>query len=59
MTQTFQFQSSHQHIYSSATNVTATIAAGSASSGVATVTAIVIVQAGITSDIARDYGSVA
>ena len=59
MTQTFQFQSSHQHIYSSATDVTATIAAGSASSGVATVTAIVIVQAGVTSNIARDYGSVA
>jgi hypothetical protein len=59
MTQTFQFQSSHQHIYSSATNVKATIAAGSASSGVATVTAVVIVQAGVTSNIARDYGSVA
>ena len=59
MTQTFQFQRSHQHIYSSATDVTATIAAGSASSGTAVVTAIVIVQAGITSNIARDYGSVA
>ena len=59
MTQTFQFQSSHQHIYSSATDVTATIAAGSASSGTAVVTAIVIVQAGVTSNIARDYGSVA
>lgn len=58
MTQTFQFQSSHQHIYSSATNVKATVAAGSASSGVATVTAIVLTQASVTSNITRDYGSV-
>lgn len=49
MTQTFQFQSTHQHIYSSATNVKATVAAGSASSGTATVTAVVLTQAGIQS----------
>ena len=59
MTQTFQFQSSHQHIYTSATDVTATIAAGSATSGTAVITAIVITQAGVTSNITRDYGSVA
>ena len=59
MTQTFQFQSTHQHIYTSATDVKATITAGSASSGTAVITAIVIVQAGITSNITRDYGSVA
>ena len=59
MTQTFQFQSTHQHIYSSATNVKATVAAGSASSGTATVTAVVLTQAGIQSNITRDYGSVA
>ena len=58
MTQTFQFQSAHQHIYSSATDVTATIAAGSASSGTAVVTAIVITQVGLQSNITRDYGSV-
>tara|TARA_B100000579_G_scaffold9668_1_gene7172 strand:- start:13177 stop:13764 length:588 start_codon:yes stop_codon:yes gene_type:complete len=59
MTQTFQFQSSHQHIYSSATNVKATVAAGSASSGTAVITAIVLTQASVTSNITRDYGSVA
>ena len=59
MTQTFQFQSTHQHIYTSATNVKATVAAGSASSGTCTVTAVVITQAGVTSNITRDYGSVA
>ena len=59
MTQTFQFQSTHQHIYTSATDVKATITAGSASSGTAVITAIVIVQAGVTSNITRDYGSVA
>ena len=59
MTQTFQFQSTHQHIYTSATNVKATVAAGSASNGTAVVTAIVLAQAGIQSNITRDYGSVA
>ena len=50
---------SNQHIYTSATDVVATITQGGASSGTATVTAIVITQAGVTSNIARDYGSVA
>ena len=59
MTQTFQFQSGHQHIYTSATDVTATIAAGGATSGTAVVTAIVITQVGLQSNITRDYGSVA
>ena len=59
MTQTFQFQSNHQHIYTSATDVVATITQGGASSGTATVTAIVITQASVTSNITRDYGSVA
>ena len=45
--------------YTSATDVVATITQGGASSGTATVTAIVITQAGVTSNIARDYGSVA
>ena len=57
MTQTFQFQSTHQHIYSSATNVKATVAAGSASSGTATVTAVVLTQAGIQSNICLLYTS--
>ena len=52
MTQTFQFQSSHQHIYSSATDVTATIG-DSATSGTAVVTAIVITQMGLQSNITR------
>ena len=59
MTQTFQFQSTHQHLYTSATDVKATVAAGSASNGTAVVTAVVITQAGIQSNITRDYGSVA
>ena len=59
MTQTFQFQSTHQHIYTSATDVKATVAAGSASNGTAVVTAVVITQAGIQSNITRDYGSIA
>ena len=54
-----QFQSQKQHIYTSATDVKATITSGSASSGTATVTAVVITQVGVTSDIARDYGSIA
>ncbi len=59
MTQTFQFQSTHQHIYTSATDVKATVAAGSASNGTCTVTAVVLTQAGIQSNITRDYGSIA
>lgn len=59
MTEVGQFQSQKQHIYTSATDVKATITSGSASSGVATVTAVVITQAGVTSNIARDYGSIA
>jgi hypothetical protein len=59
MTEVGQFQSSKQHIYTSATDVKATITSGSASSGTATVTAVVITQAGVTSNIARDYGSIA
>mgnify|MGYP003324131270 CR=1 FL=1 len=59
MTQTIQFLSTHKHIYTSATNVKATVAAGSASNGTAVVTAIVLAQAGIQSNITRDYGSVA
>lgn len=55
MTQTFQFQSNYQHIYSSASNITCTVDAGSASSGAATVTVLVV-----TDDLTiKDYGSVA
>jgi hypothetical protein len=54
-----QFQSQKQHIYTSSTAVKATVTSGSASSGTATITAVVVTQAGITSNIARDYGSIA
>ena len=54
-----QFQSQKQHIYTSSTAVKATVTSGSASSGAATITAVVVTQAGITSNIARDYGSIA
>ena len=42
MTQTFQFHSDYQHIYTADSNVTATVNAGSASSGTATVTCVLV-----------------
>lgn len=54
-----QFHSQKQHIYSSETDVSATVTSGSASSGQATITAVIVTQVGITSNIARDYGSIA
>lgn len=55
MTETFQFHSSHQHIYTANANVTATITQGGASSGVATVTCLVVTE-NLT---VKDYGSIA
>lgn len=55
MSETYQFQSNYMSRYSSATDVTCTVAAGSASSGVATVTVLVV-----TDDLTiKDFGSVA
>jgi len=55
MTETFQFQSNYQEIYSSATDITCTVTDGGASSGAATVTVLVV-----TDDLTiKDYGSVA
>ena len=55
MTQTFQFHSNYQHIYTSSSNVTCTVDAGSATSGAATITVLVV-----TDDLTiKDYGSVA
>lgn len=55
MTQTFQFHSNYQHIYTANANVTATIDAGSATSGAATVTVLVVTE-NLT---VKDYGSIA
>ena len=55
MTETFQFQSQYQEIYSSATDIVATITDGGASSGVATVTCLVVTD-NLT---VKDYGSIA
>ena len=55
MTQTFQFHSNYQHIYDSPANITCTVAGGSASSGIATVTCVVVTE-NLT---VKDYGSVA
>ena len=55
LTETYQFQSNYQEIYSSATDITCTVADGGASSGAATVTVLVV-----TDDLTiKDYGSVA
>ena len=55
MTETFQFQSNYQEIYSSATDITCTVTDGGASSGAATVTVLVV-----TDDLnIKDFGSVA
>ena len=55
MTETFQFQSNYQEIYSSATDITCTVTDGGASSGAATVTVLVVTD-NLT---IKDYGSVA
>ena len=44
LTQTFQFHSTYQQIYNSNANITATVTPGSASSGVATVTVLVVTE---------------
>lgn len=54
MTQTFQFHSNYQHIYDANANITCTVAGGSATSGVATVTCVVVTE-NLT---VKDYGSV-
>tara|TARA_B110000503_G_scaffold78365_1_gene120460 strand:- start:4251 stop:4838 length:588 start_codon:yes stop_codon:yes gene_type:complete len=55
MTETFQFQSNYMARYSSATDIVATVTAGSASSGVATIT-VLVVTANLT---VKDLGSIA
>jgi hypothetical protein len=55
MTQTFQFHSNYQHIYDANTDITCTVSGGSATSGVATVTCVVVTE-NLT---VKDYGSVA
>ena len=55
MTETYQFHSNYQHIYTANANVTATITQGGASSGVATVT-VLVVSENLT---VKDYGSIA
>jgi hypothetical protein len=55
MTETFQFQSNYMARYSSATDIVATVTAGSASSGVATIT-VLVVTASLT---IKDLGSIA
>jgi len=55
MTETYQFQSNYMARYSSATDVVATVTTGSASSGVATVTVLVVTD----SLTIKDFGSVA
>lgn len=55
MTETYQFQSNYMARYSSATDVVATVTTGSASSGVATVTVLVVTD----SLTIKDFGSIA
>lgn len=44
LTQTFQFHSTNQQIYNSNANITATVTQGSATSGVATVTVLLVTE---------------
>lgn len=55
LTETYQFQSNYMARYSSATDIVATVTAGSASSGVATITVLVVTD----SLTIKDFGSVA
>jgi len=55
MTETFQFQSNYMARYSSATDIVASVTTGSASSGVCTVTVLVVTD----SLTIKDFGSVA
>jgi len=55
MTETYQFQSNYMARYSSTTDIVATVTAGSASSGVATITVLVVTD----SLTIKDFGSVA
>ena len=55
MTETYQFHGNYQHIYTANANVTATITQGGASSGVATVTCLVVTE----NLSVKDYGSIA